>query len=324
LKLPGDRVLREPSVSRLYPMPKVRDLDGDGLPDLLLPGESRGGLDPEVLRGTGEGRFAAAHSLESRCLDRENGGTGDRELAFVGDLDGKGAGEMVVRTEIDTGGGDLDQARRPHFMYRFHRLGRGLAIDPVPYEQLEVTGYALGELLSEGAGEPFRDLDGDGRLDLVTVTLDFSVFQVMRVLATKRIGIGLEFHVWSQRPDGHFAEVQGIRLSDKLVLDLNDLRLDRLGNFSGDFDGDGMKEFLAYRGGKTIAMHRGAAGCAYGKKPEMELRLAETPQDARLVKIQDLNGDGKSDLIVTRIQEAVASETTAPVLLDLYLSGEAK
>ena len=38
-----------------------------------------------------------------------------------------------------------------------------------------------------------QDLDGDGREDLVTLTLRFSMFQALKILATKKIGIGIDF-----------------------------------------------------------------------------------------------------------------------------------
>ena len=59
-------------------------------------------------------------------------------------------------------------------------------------------GYPFSIEWPEISSSGFKDLDGDGRQDLVTVTLDFSVIQIMRVLATKRISIGLTFHVWAQ------------------------------------------------------------------------------------------------------------------------------
>lgn len=324
LRMPGDRTLSEPSISRWYPIPAARDLSGDGWPELILPGGPGPTLMPFLLPGEGEGRFGVARVLDARCLGGGASRSGKGDLAFLGNLDGKGPGELVVRREIESEKDGLDEARKPRFIYDFHRLRPDLSIDPTPYEELEVTGYAIGELLEEGSPRHFRDLDGDGRLDLVTVTLDFSIFQVMRVLATKRIGIGLDFHIWSQKPGGEFERVEGLNLSDKMLLDLNDLRLDRLGNFTGDFDGDGRLEFMAYQGGRKLDLRRGAAGCGYGRKADMEIVLDEAPQDERLVRIQDLDGDAVSDLAVTRILEADGSGATPPVLLDLYLSGAAR
>jgi hypothetical protein len=245
------------------------------------------------------------------------------DLAYVGDLDGDGRNEAVLETSTDEDDG-LDEAREPHSHLTFHRATKELRFDPAAYTTADIVGHAFGGNWPDISDEGFQDLDGDGRLDLVTITLDFSILQVLKVLATKKISIGVDFHVWCQTPAGSFQEVKGLDLSETIRLDLNDVKLSRFAQFGGDFDGDGKIDFLHIGRGKTVTIHRGNPGCKYAAKPDYSIELAEEPQDIALVRVSDFDGDGRADLSVVRPLAPEEEGVTAPVRLDLYLSGVAK
>jgi hypothetical protein len=241
----------------------------------------------------------------------------------LGDLDGDGHAEIVTREGLDTKSG-MKQAKKPRMRYAIHKLRPDLTVDPTPTRSFEALGYAFSGAFQDGVDLDFIDLDADGRKDLVTVTLDFSIFQALRVLTAKKIGIGLEFHVLSQKPDGAFALVEGQTLDEKLRLDLNHLEVSRLGQFRGDFDGDGRIDFVHLGKGTSVTIHRGRSGGKYPEKPDLSIALDEEPQDVMLVRVVDLDGDGRSDLGITRTLPAGEAGASAPVRLELRLSGDAR
>lgn len=319
-----DHAQRE-GVVRFYPLPEVRDLDGDALPDLLLRHPTRGANLPRVARGLGQGRFAPVMAPlgEIEARDAEGG----PPVVFVGDLDGDGRAEYVSQEEKKPEGDglreELRHAKRPPQLYRLYHSRPALARESQPYQQLEAVGYAF-----EGSEEVplpggFQDLNGDGRLDLVTLTLDFSVLQAVRILATRRLSVGLDFHVFCQGEDGRLLLVSGLDLSGKLNLDLNHLRIGRLTQFAGDFDGDGRAEFVQMGRGKKVTVHRGRADCSYPSAPDLTIDLEAAPSDLALVEVRDLDGDDLADLLVIQPRKTTEPGTTAPVRLDLYLSGGA-
>ena len=319
LVMPGDDQGIGTVVWRQYPIPRVQDVDGDHKPDLVLTRHGRQGEEIVILRGAGEGRFEPERTLSLGCLTAE----GDTpELNYFGDLDGDGRAEVVTTEEKHQDDDGMKEAKTPHHIFRIHHLRDDLTIEPKPRREFEVVGYPFSVEWPEISSSGFKDLDGDGRQDLVTVTLDFSIMQIVRVLATKRISIGLTFHVWAQQGDGSFKEIEGQDLSEKLLLDLNNLKLGRLAQFNGDFDGDGRIDFVHLGRGKTVTIHLGQIGCRYAKKADMAIDLEEEPQDLALVQIRDLDGDGRSDLAVTRPLESGGSGASAPVRLELYLSRE--
>ncbi len=335
-----------------YPLPEIRDVDGDGRPDLLLPDRGDGWRYFHVLRNAGGGRFAEAVALADGGPPREDGDEedddkdessagdedasdedddedpdGEGEVVYFGDLDGDGRAEYVVQQDLaDDDAGfrqEMREAKRPPFHYRLYRSGGDLTMAAAPYTEFEATGYTFtgddeSDIYIPGG---FQDLDGDGRQDLISLTLDFSLMQAVRVLATHSISIGLDFHVWCQGEGGGFRAVPGLDLSGKFKLNLDDLKIRQLSQFGGDFDGDGKADFVQLGRGRKVTIHRGREGCAYPPDPDLTVHLEEEPLDLSLVRIDDFDADGLTDLVVIQPQRTSDPEVTPPVRLDLYLSG---
>jgi len=326
-RLPGDARHYRRGPVRHYPLPEIRDVDGDGRPDLLVANHQKGWNQFAVLLNQGGGRFGPPlFPLGDRPRDAEP------EVVFFGDLDGDGRAEAVTEEQIEKGDEDaslrqeLAEARRPRFRDRFHPLDSRLRMRPEPARTLETEGYAFAgdEDLPLPGG--FQDLDGDGRADLVTLTVDFSLFEAVKILTVKRLSLDLDFHIWCQQGDGSFRPVPGLDLSGTFKVNLNNLRLGQLSLFHGDFDGDGRKDFAQLGRGRTVSIHRGRPGCVYPSRADLTVELAEEPVDLALVQIRDFDGDGRSDLAVTQPEKGPGeagkdSPVTRPVRLDLYLSG---
>jgi hypothetical protein len=73
--------------------------------------------------------------------------------------------------------------------------------------------------------------------------------------------------------------------------------------------------------GREVTIHAGRPGCRFPKKPDLSIELREEPPSLDLVRIEDLDGDGRSDIRITRPLPKTDVDTTAPVRLDLYVSG---
>jgi hypothetical protein len=325
--MPGDVRRGGGHGSRSFPLPEVIDLDGDKVPDLLV---RSGGSPPQVffLKGLGGGTFAPPVALKLGCLGLGRTEEGPpnavdlsgRQLVFLGDLEGNGRIEAVTAVQLVSGSeglkAGLKEIKTPRFKYRFYRISPDLRVDPSPYQELEVVGQRL--------SVPFQDLDGDGRKDLVTVTLDFSLLGVVRLVATKKISVGFGINVWAQGDDGRFREVGDQDLGDRFTIDLNEIDESlgiHLQGIAGDLDGDKKLDFVRMGSGKRIAIRRGGAGCRFSAKPDLEIELDEALASASQVRIRDLDGDGRDDISIVRPLPAPESGVSSPVRLDLYLSG---
>lgn len=324
-----------------YPVPEVRDVTGDGLPDLVMPHHQTRWENFHVLVNVGDGRFQPAQapfgaydpSKKRQEASEEKGEEQQTRLVFFGDLDGDGRAEYVTEEDLSSSDigwrKELKEAKNPPFRYRLFHMNDDFSLSGEPYAQFETLGYAFGGD-DDGDGDGMRipgglqDLDGDGRQDLITLTLDFSLLQAVRILTVKSINLGLDFHIWCQTENGAFEAVEGLDLSGRFRLNLNNLKLGQLSQFDGDFDGDGRADFVQMGRGKKVSIHRGREGCFYAAKPDLVIELDEEPRDLSLVKVEDFDGDGLTDLMVIQPQTVTGRGATPPVRLDLYVSGQTK
>jgi len=316
LRLPEDVVVRG---RRSVPVVKFLDVDGDGTLDLVSDGLDRWPGQISVARGEGGARFAAPRTVSVGCLSDK-----DRRVAWFGGLARGARPSFVTRQQLETGKSDRKEAMKPQMRYGVHPIGADLAVPTSPKTTFDAEGYAFTGAFEDGIDLEFIDLDGDGRRDLVTVTVDVSMFQVLRALTSKKIGIGLDFRVYAQDADGAFHLVPDQVLHEKLNLDLNRFEISRLGQFQGDFDGDGRIDFVHLGKGKTITIHRGEPGGRYPEKPDLAIELAEEPEDVLLVRVRDFDGDGRSDIAVTRTLAPTEAGASARAKIELYLSGASR
>jgi len=334
------RFRRSVGVVREVLLPEALDLNGDRLPDLLYRDPRLAGDGVRVRLNLGEGRFGQAFdpltgwdadtASAALAADPKAKTAPTREVAWLGDLDGDGQAEVVTALEIPSGKdsmrAELAEAKRPHARIRVHALGADGLWSPTPKAEFTVEGYVFeGRGRDEGEGGGFslpsgvRDLDGDGKLDLVALSLDFSLFEAMRILTTKSVKLGLDFGIYRQGEGLSFRPVPDLDLAGELRLRLDSLALGQLSSFAGDFDGDGRSDFVQLGRGKKVTIHRGQPGARYGPEPDLAILLEREPLDVALVAVNDLDGDGRSDLCVT--QPIGGKAIGARAAFDLYLSG---
>ena len=338
----------EARLSRFVPLPEVRDVDGDKLPDLILQDPRHGWPGFRVMRNLGGGKFAPAvaplgPAPEPKTAARDPDTPRPPIPVWFGDLDGDGKAEYVTQQRVpppkDMGIRQaMAYAKEPKLVIRLYHARPDLTMDPTAYRQFQVTGYAFDQNDGDEGDDDggfripggFEDVNGDGRPDLVALTVDFSLFQALKVMTVQRLTVELDFHIWCQKPDGSFQPVRGLDLSGKLTFDLRNLRPGQLSQFAGDFDGDGRPDFLQLGRGKEATVHRGRADCSFPAKPDFTIPLREAPLDLGLVQVRDLDGDRKAVLLIIQPQSQGQPQqpgergVTPPVRLDLYLSGGAK
>jgi hypothetical protein len=321
-RLPGDARHYRRGAVRQLPLPTLVDLDGDRLPEMVFRAHERGFNQLRIVPNLRGGRFGAAvDPLAGRARDAEP------EIVWIGDLDGDGRGELVsadeLESEDDSMRAELREAKQPSYRYGVHPLGAGFVWQAEPRRTFEIAGHLFGTGASAlGLPDGLAELDGDRRVDLVALELDFSLFQAVRVMTARSLRLGLDFDVHCQLADGRFQLAPNAELGGKFTLRLDRLRLGRLSSFAGDFDGDGRADFLQLGRGREVIVRFGRPGCRFPAEGQAVVRLAAEPADLALVRVVDLDGDGRSDLAVTEPPRPGAVGGRGA--LDLYLSREGR
>ncbi len=322
--LPAKDEIEGPGLELRYPLPEVRDVDGDGRVDLVWRDPREGWKRPWVARGLGGGRFAAAVApLAEPAPGSKEGG---EETMFFGDLDGDGRAEVVTQEEHelpDDAGmrAEIRDAESPRSTISVYGTGSDLR----PADKAKVTFEARGHAFEDSGGDfhlpaGFQDLDGDGRQDLVTIDLHISITRLLGGLTVGRVTLPMDFRVWCQAPTGELEAVPGLDLSGSFRVDLRSMTLRNLPSFAGDFDGDGRTDFVQLGRGRDVTIHLGRPGCGFPASPDLTLKLRQEPQHLGLVRVRDLDGDGRADLMVVQPGESPERGVTPPARLDLYLS----
>ena len=335
---PSDRISGPPVLA--YPLPEVREVTGDGRLDLVWRDPARGWARPWVAENRGEGIFSPARSVlgsshEEKSLlaplrsTPDEGSAAEVEALYFGALRGDGRAGLAIQV-TDPEPDDLGMrksirwAESPPGTVYLHDTDAGLAPIAAPRDSFRMHGYAAtGDDSEFQLPGGFEDLDGDGRLDLVTLSPQISVTRILGGLALGHVSLPMDFAVWCQQDDGSFAAVDGLDLSGKFRVDIGDLKIRNLPSFSGDFDGDGRIDFVQLGRGTKVTIHTGAAGCRFPTLPDLTLRLKKEPAHIDLVRVEDLDGDGRSDLVVTHPLPRREDSVVPPTRFDLYLSGGA-
>lgn len=280
----SDPTLPAPALSWLdqevhWPALARADDDGDGRLDLFALARwaiwiYRTG--PEGLPGTPSRRL----DLVPFDAEAERRFESTGQSAIVRDLDGDGRADLL-HTAVT---GSLTRGRSSS---RIH-LGGSRGIDP------SAPAHATRE--TEGGFSSLHpiDLDGDGRPELVELSLELDLLQLVRLLLTRRAETRIRVLVLDPEASDGLRVVFEDDLS--LQLDFGQGSLTGLVPGLGDWNGDGVQDLQVPRG-------KGRIGFRLGSRKPGEPRLgsvvAEAPMPLRggLGQSADLDGDGLDELI---------------------------
>jgi hypothetical protein len=350
----------------------LHDINGDGVPEIVLPGEdglhiySRNGQDyAEVNRldvfpafQVVSGRLPAqvlwpeanrkpafpGREMECRCSF-----SGNRLIVIAEKgLKGSNVRYRVRHYELDQGfalipektHGDLTEPLPGSF--RPILRGKDGGIDYAGCERKHAEASAIplpileARVTSDGGKtfqgvravsceliDGFADLDGDGDLDIAVCSSDIFEGGVRETVARALTALELteEVRVYFQDPPGRFPKEPNIVFPFKLKLDaplamMGDLRfLWNTCSLRGDFDGNKHFDLLLARSSDELAVHL-FEGNSFSKTPNAVLAVGGEEE----YEIADLDGDGRSDIILSSID--YLQETPTPHAR-VFLSREA-
>jgi len=253
------------------------DWDGDGKLDLCAVADEILQVHLGGKAGAIFSPVAAARVLLGNRTDDE-AVRGSAHLAtVVRDLDGDGIADLAVN-KISGGLGQM----RAETSFYYGRRGGGFG---PPAQMIRRDGYA-GALA-------FADLDGDGRVDLVSPHADVGLGEMARVLLQKRMSVDFEARrnlgrSFSTAPEA--VRDVDFAVDYSVVADLEGA----YPSVSGDFNGDGKADFFAQYGKDAVGVWLGGGKSLLAEEPRAVVRVPPS----RYYIVADLDGDKRADVVV--------------------------
>lgn len=304
-------------------VPRLSDFDRDGNVDALE--VDRGRQRASLRRGTARGTFGAAVTWDFATLLKKELETvtkdemsSNAEFVDVLDTDGDGTLEVVViRYDPikETLFGALRAARGLPGTLSFYPLRSDGSLGPAR-ESVKTTGIMTSGLLPRSSSA-FVDLDGDGKPEIVTLTIDVGVLGIARALASGVGKFDVGLRVYHRGPSG-YAEVKDAMPEFQFKIGLSSEELTRTAEMPGDVDGDRIDDLVVVDD-RTVNLHRGAKGGRVATKPTATLTLQKPLRSFFGTRWLDLDGDGALDLVAFEALDPQKDTPSRPVQMEILV-----
>lgn len=318
---PGGRTLRLPNgtwnyryedrrmVTR-FPVPRVEDANGDGRLDLvfLLPGAVSVHLQQP-------GRSFSGDALEIAWPEPREGE--ERTGRHFGDMNGDGIADMLIFHSLEGDNDSFREGKNPKTYVELFPGSADLTFPGEPATRSMIRGVVAA---GDGGGEmlpSFIDLNGDGLTDILGISFDVGVFQILKLATVQRLTLEIIFKNYLQNGSNGFDGRAVHEVSEKIRINLRDLEMPEFPFFSGDFNGDGIRDYIRFRGGDSLGVHFSAGDGTYAKKADLKIALPREARDPDLLMISDLDGDPLSDVVVFK----AGAEEAEAFRVVVYTSG---
>lgn len=207
-----------------------------------------------------------------------------RRIFSIEDRNGDQVPDILIESAQSSGVFDKRNDFRLHLG---HRDG-----DKVKYRHQE---DAL--LSSEGLqyGLVTTDIDGDGKKDLLVRQVRITFGRVIRALLSGNVPLRL--HFFRMTGDDNYAEEADYIAKTNVRFSVRTGHMDIPAIKIADFDGDGLQDLMMQTRPTRLSFFAGRPRGELFAHDATNLEV-ELPRNGDLVDIKDVNGDGRSDLVI--------------------------
>jgi hypothetical protein len=268
-------------LSASYNFPDIRllDFNADGNRDIITTED-----DEVTVYFQSDGRFSPEHDyrilFDVRTQKEKIEGIASM-LTTISDLNNDGYADAIVTKQTAKG---LSNFRGVINIYYGTPDGYGAEQDQV--------------IISEGTASSIsyiRDVNGDGRLDLILPSVKISISAIIRFLITRSVPI--RFNIYLLNEEGMFSDRPDFTKEVKFKIDLSGDSDTQAMDLDGDYNGDKRKDFVFATGEDELSIYLGITDGGdrlFSKKPVAKVEANAFGQ----LSSPDLNQDGYSDMII--------------------------
>lgn len=269
------------------------DADGDGVRDAAA---VRGGI-MLFFAGTGPGAYAPGKEIPlglgitERFLGDDVGGVDVdhtdqtwKRVVAVADFDGSGRADLFTHTVESQGLFDKSHVLQLHA----GKNGKGFSFGNETGDRID-TNVVLDTPV-------FEDVNGDGRMDFGTYSVDFGVGTIFNWLVSGTIDLEVAYYALGE--DGRYGAEPSRREEVEVAFDLSSGKPTVPPWLLADVDGDGRKDLVLGEDDSKLQVFLGNGSAElFAETPVVtETRLPGNGRD--LVSALDVNADGKTDVVL--------------------------
>jgi len=221
-----------------------------------------------------------------------------RKLEELRDVNADGITDMVVR--YTKASGVLDRVNDYEIF-----LGQKSTAEEGKYT-LNYAKEADSVIHAEGTltGLEFVDIDNDDKLEVLLAGFDIGLSQIIGALVTG--GIDQDVYVFKMSEQDTFPTKPVIKKDVELTFSLSSGQSGSPVVKLADLNGDGLKELILSDDDDELKIYRGKKVSKNSKSRKKKRSFhkrsvsysTQLPKDGNLVMVEDLNGDGKDDLLM--------------------------
>lgn len=201
----------------------------------------------------------------------------------VMDLDGDGIADLVLRVEQIADALD----RNVRFQVFFGRATE----QGISYSADVDTEIALDSVPTDVV---IGDFNGDGRQDFYIPSTKIGVGTIVRVLLRGSALLDVDFYLLSEQR--RYPAKANVRQQARIDVSISNLRFDMPLFLLADVSGDGRKSLVMGEGGNELRFFAPDSSRLFSRNSDRVSLIL--PRDASRVRVFDLNGNGKQDLVL--------------------------
>ena len=249
-----------------------------------LPGHRYQGKPDIVQLGLDLLSEAEFRALEAAAGSVDQRGLSQKIIVSIEDHNGDNLPDILIESTMSMG---VFDKRNTLSLHLGRRQGESLIYDEAEDALLASEGLQYGMVTT--------DIDGDGLQDLVVRKVRLSFSRVIRALVSGNVSLRLSF--FRMTPDGGYSEEPNYVTRTKVHFSMASGQIDIPAVAVADFDGDGLKDLVIQTRSDRLSLSRGVADEILFSDESTDIEVV-LPRNGDLVASEDVDGDGRSDLVM--------------------------